>query len=343
MKPDEFVKALEKGEIAPLYYLYGDEPFLVERGVKRLMDLVVDPGFRDFNLTILYGNECKGPEIVENAQTLPMFAERRVVLVKRAHELPASAQELLASYAQDPSPSTCLILQGEKIDQRKKFAVELKKQGILVEFKRPYENQLGPFLREEAASHGKRVEPAAAELLVYLVGTNLQELSMQLDKVATYVGGRAAITLADIKAVVSDTRVDSVFELANSLGEKALGNALRNLHTLLRDGEEPIRLLGMISRHFRQLWRVRELAARKTPQQDIGKLAGINPYFLKGVMDQARNFSVGELRSIFELLLETDLALKSSGGKPSLLMERLVFQVCATQRAQPAAVQRARK
>ncbi|GFE58180.1 DNA polymerase III subunit delta [Geobacter sp. AOG1] len=328
MKPDEFSRALDKGEIAPLYYLYGDEPFLVERAVKHLLALVVDPGFRDFNLTVLYGNECKGGEVVENAQTLPMFAERRVVLVKRAQDLPAVAQEILAGYVQNPSPSTCLILQGEKIDQRKKLSVELKKHGALVEFKRPYENQLSPFVREEAAQHGKRVEPAAAEFLVYLTGANLQELSMQLDKVATYVGDRPTISLADVKGVVSDTRVDSVFELTDALGEKNLERALRNLNTILRDGEEPIRLLGMISRHFRQLWKVLELVNRNTPQQEISRVAGINPYFLKGILAQARNFSGKELREIFGLLLETDLALKSSGGKPALLMERLVLQVC---------------
>ena len=328
MKPDEFAKALEKGAIDPLYYLYGDESFLVERAVKRLLERVVDPGFRDFNLTVLYGNECKGGEIVENAQTLPMFAERRVVLVKRAQDIPAAAQEILTGYVQDPSPSTCLILQGEKIDQRKKLSVELKKHGTLVEFKRPYENQLSPFVREEAAQHGKRIEPAAAEFLVYLTGTNLQELSMQLDKVATYVGDRPTITLADVKAVVSDTRVDSVFELADALGRKNLERALRNLNTILRDGEEPIRLLGMISRHFRQLWKVRELIERKTPQQEVGRQVGINPYFLTGIMEQARNFSREELRNVFGLLLETDLALKSGGGKPALLMERVVLQVC---------------
>ncbi|MBT0654165.1 DNA polymerase III subunit delta [Geomobilimonas luticola] len=328
MKPDEFSRSLDKGEIAPLYYLYGDEPFLVERAVKRLLERVVDPAFRDFNLTVLYGNECKGAEIVENAQTLPMFAERRVVLVKRAQDLPAVAQDILTGYVQNPSPSTCLILQGEKIDQRKKLSVELKKHGALVEFKRPYENQLAPFVREEAAQHGKRVEPAAAEFLVCLTGANLQELSMQLDKVATYVGDRPAISLADVKAVVSDTRVDSVFELTDALGGKNLERALRNLHTILRDGEEPIRLLGMVSRHFRQLWKVRELVERKTPQQEIGRLTGINPYFLKGILEQARNFPVKELRDIFGLLLETDLALKSSGGKPAMLMERLVLQVC---------------
>jgi DNA polymerase-3 subunit delta len=330
MKPEEFVKSVNKGEIAPLYYFHGDEPYLVERGVKRLLSLTVSPDFRDFNLNVFYGKECKGDEIMTAAQTMPMFAEWRVVLVKRSSELSAAALEALTGYVADPAPSTCLIFEGEKIDQRKKFFVETKKQGNLVEFKRLYENQLGPFIREEAAVYGKKLEAAALELLVYLVGNNLQELAAQVEKIATYVGARETVKVADIKEIVSDTKVDSIFELADALGGKDLGKALRSLNTILRDGEAPLMVMAMVTRHFRQLWKVRELCDRRVPTQEIGKAAGINPYFLKGILEQAKNYRIPELKGIFERLFETDLALKTSGGKPVSLMECLVMDICGT-------------
>ena len=86
--------------------------------------------------------------------------------------------------------STCLIFEGEKIDQRRKFFAELKKCGEVVEFKRLYENQLGPFIREELAGQGVRIEAAAVELLVYYVGNDLRELAGQLDKLVSYAAGR---------------------------------------------------------------------------------------------------------------------------------------------------------
>jgi DNA polymerase-3 subunit delta len=328
MTPDELDKAIARGDIGPLYYLYGNEPYLVEREVKRILARAVAPEFRDFNLNVYYGNECKGGEIVATAQTLPMFSPQRVVLVKRSGDLPAAALDILTEYVGAPSPSTCLVFQGEKIDQRKKFFVELKKRGALVEFKRPYENQLAPFVREEASALGKRIEPAAIDLLAYLAGTNLQELVSQLEKIATYVGAREQIATADVKEVVSDTRVDSVFDLNNALGERNLAKALRNLHTILRDGEAPLMVLAMITRHFRQLWRVRELLDARTPQAEMAKLSGINPYFLRGVAEQARNFRPGELRRAFELFYGADFALKSSGGKPAGIMERLLVDIC---------------
>lgn len=333
MKIDEFNKAVSRGDISPLYYFHGDEPYLMERAVKRLTDIVVPPDFRDFNLDVFYGNECKGDEIASVAQTLPMFADRRMVIVKRSGDLSAAALEILAACAVDPPPTTCLVFVGEKVDQRKKFFQELKKKGELVECKRPYENQLGAFIREEAKGLGKRIESAAAEMLVYLVGSNLGELTTQLEKVALYVGQREAITIGDVRGIVSDTKIESVFDLANAMGERDPAKALRSLATILRDGEAPLMLLAMIARHFRQLWRVRDLMAQKVAQQDISRLAGINPYFLKGVMAQARNFGTHELKRVFESLYTADLELKGGGSRrPALIMERLVMDVCGISR-----------
>jgi DNA polymerase-3 subunit delta len=328
MKPDEFTKTIQKGEIAPLYYFHGDEHYLIERAVRRLLDLTVSPVSRDFNLNIFYGKECKGEEIVTASQTLPMFAERRVVLVKRSGELSATALEILTEYISDPSPSTCLIFEGDKIDQRKRFFVEMKMRGNLVEFKRPYENQLGPFIREEAAGFGKKMESAALEMLVYLAGNNLQEIATEVEKVATYIGARNTITVADIREIVSDTKVDSIFELTDSIGRRDLGKALRNLNTILRDGEAPLMVLAMLTRHFRQLWQVKELCEKKLTPQEIGKTARINPYFIKGIMEQARNYRITEFKEIFERLFATDLALKTSGGKSVSLMVCLVMDIC---------------
>ena len=329
MKPEEFEKEIREGGVGPLYYVYGEEPYLVERGVKLLLARAVSPEFREFNLNVYYGAEAKGTEIVEAAQTLPMFAERRVVVVKKSGALSAAALDILAGYVQDPSPSTCLIFQGEKIDQRKKFFLDVKKNGQLVEYKRLFENQLGVFIRNETAAYGKKAEPAALEMLVHFIGNNLQELAAQVEKVATYVGERSTIKVDDIRQVASDTKVDTVFDLANALGEKNLGKALRSLHTILRDGEAPLMLLAMVTRHFRQLRLVRELLAKKMPSPEISKAAGIHPYFVTGVIAQAKNYRLPDFKIIFERLYATDLALKTSGGRGYDLMERLAMDICS--------------
>lgn len=328
MKPEEFSKVLEKGDLGPLYYLYGEEGYLVERAAKAAVELLVQPDMRDFNLDLYYGAEAQGTEIVAAAQTLPMFARQRVVLVRMADKLSAASLDALIPYVLDPSPSTCLIMQGEKIDSRKKFFTEWKKKGQLVEYKKLYENQLLPFIRNEVIRLGKKIDPAAAEMLLFLSGNNLKELVSQIEKVSLHAGKSEKIAVSDVKAVVSDTRIDSVFELANSLGERNVEKALRSLLSLLEEGEAPLLLLAVLTRHFRQIWKVRELLEKKVPQSEIGTKAGVNPYFLQGIIRQARNYDIPSLRKAFESFFQLDLALKSTGTKPGILMERLVMELC---------------
>lgn len=330
MKFNEFIQEIEKGEIRSLYYFHGDEPYLMERYIRLALERLVPADLRDFNLNVFYGTETKGEEIASAAATLPMFADRRVVLVKKADALSAASMEVLSAYLQDPSPATCLIFQGEKIDQRKKFFTEFKKKGELVEFKRLYENQLPAFVKNETSLRGKRIDPAAAEMIVYLVGNSLQEMVSELEKAILYAGKRDTITVEDIREVVSDTRVNSVFELADSMGDKCVDRALRSLDTLIRGGEAPLMVLAMITRHYRQLWKVRELLDKRIPAQQISKTVGINPYFLQGIVRQAKNYTISELRRIFGRILKVDLALKTGRGKHNLLLEMLLMDICGT-------------
>jgi DNA polymerase-3 subunit delta len=328
MKPDELDKIFTTGEIGPLYYLHGDEPYLVARSAHRFQENLVSPDFRDFNLSVFYGNECKGGEIVEAAQTLPFFADRRVVLVRRAGDLPSSSYDILTPYVQSPSPSTCLVFQGEKVDLRRKFFTEFKAHGELVEFKKMYEDKVPGFVRNEVMGHGKRIDAGAAEMLVYLAGTNLQELASQIEKLVVFAGSRNTITVDDVREIVSDTRVESVFTLANALGERSAAKALRTLQTILRDGEAPLMVLFMITKHFRQLWMVREMLNQKKSVQDISRATRIPPFFINGIIAQAKGFNGREFLAVFERLFSMDLAMKRGGDKSGGLLQQFIMDLC---------------
>jgi DNA polymerase-3 subunit delta len=328
MTSQEFETTIRKGIIPTVCYLYGEEPFLVDRATRLLLDRAIDPSLKDFNYNIFYGNESKGVDIADTAQTLPMFADRRAVLVKRAESLSAATCEVLLPYIQNPIASTCLIFTGAKIDQRKKFFTELKKYGDLVEFKRLYDNKLSGFIQNESTVHGKPIEPAAADLLSFLIGNNLQELSSQIEKLVVFAGNHPRITLEDVREVASSSKAFTVFELARYLCARDLHNALKSLDTLFLNGEETPMMIGALSRHFRQLWRVRELLDRKVAKSDIGREAGINPYFMDDMITQAMNFRRRELRNIFNELYHCDLASKTGGGQPYTLMHGFVVGIC---------------
>ncbi|RII31579.1 MAG: DNA polymerase III subunit delta [Geobacter sp.] len=328
MTAQEFETSIQKGKIPVISYLYGEESFLVDRAANMLLDRSIDPSLKDFNLNVFYGNESKGMDIVDAALTLPMFSDRRAVLVKRAEALKAEALDVMLGYIQNPAETTCLILTGTKIDQRKKFFLELKKHSALVEFKRLYDNKLNGFIQGEIAIHGGTIEPAAADLLTFFIGNNLQELSSQVEKLVAYAGERKRVCIDDVRAVASSSKAFTAFELARYLGVRDLQNALRCLDTLFLNGEETFQMIGALSRHFRQLWRIREMLDRKAPQAEISKEVGIIPFFLGEMMQQARNFDRNELRRLFTELYQCDVASKT-GGHPYTLMHALVVMICS--------------
>jgi DNA polymerase-3 subunit delta len=119
-----------------------------------------------------------------------------------------------------------------------------------------------------------------------------------------------------------------VFELARFLGTKDLQNALKSLNTLFRNGEEVPMMVGALTRHYRQLWIVREQLDRKASQADIGKEAGIAPYFLGEMILQAKNFDRKRLKEIFAKFCHCDISSKT-GGHPYTLMHALVVDICS--------------
>lgn len=331
MTPREFTAHLKKGDFAPVYALFGDEPYLVERESRRFIECAVDQGFREFNLNTFYATESTGEEICEAALSLPMFAERRVVWVKRTDALSPRAQEILADYLQSPSPSTCLLLQAGKLDQRKKMFVELKKVGILVECKKLYENQIPDFISAEVTERGKKISPEAVELLCFLIGTNLQDLAGQIEKAVLYAGDRQIIAVDDIRAIVSDTKVDSIFDFTDALGMRNAGQALRFLHTVLRENNAPLYLLNMLVRHFRQLWLVRAALDKRILQPDaIAETTGIKVFVVRKMLPHAKNFTPSNLRELFRLFVETDQNLKGGSSMPLLVLERLILRICGS-------------
>lgn len=335
MKPEELERSISKGEFAPLYFICGEEEFLADRAVNRLVDKLVDPAFKDFNYTVLYGKECKAEQILDGAMTLPMFAERRVILVKRAEELSAETLDELIPYMKSPSPGTCLIFHASKIDKRRKFFLELKKTDYLVEYEQLKYEQLDKFIvrfvQQEAARLGKRLETDAVDMLIYFSGNNLRELVAQMEKLAAYSGKRDVITCDDVQCMTSDTKVDTVFEFSKALANRNLERSLRQMQILLRDPDSPYSLLGAVgalAKKFRELIVLRELLDKRVAEHEIGKRSKLPPFILKEALPQARKFTMAELKKLFMLLHEFDLGLKS-GARYETVLQMFVFEACS--------------
>jgi DNA polymerase-3 subunit delta len=325
----ELQNKLQTGNISGLILLYGQESFFVEKGEQMIVDAVVEPANRDFNFTLFHGRELVASQVIEQARTFPVFADKRLVVIRNIHEARADQLDGLLEYVDDPVPETVLLVTAEKIDARRKFFQLFKKNGLALEFKKIYDNQLPGFVKDLARSHDVTLTGDALKLFCKRVGTNLVEVQGEMEKLVGYLGEKSLADENDVAAIVSDTRVESVFDLTDAMGQGDASTALRLLDRLLAEGQAPLMVLAMMIRHFRQMWKINELLSHNTPQNELPRKVGVSPYFLKGLMQQSSRYDNSHYREIFKQFLNTDLALKSSGAEPKLHLEKLVLGIAA--------------
>ncbi len=324
MTENELRTAAKKNKLPALICLYGEEAFLLGECLTYLIDTTLDKASRDFNLLVVGAKEVDPVDLMDTARTFPVFAAQRMIVVKQAHTLSAAQLDILIDYIAHPVAQCCLVLCADKIDKRKKFFQQFKKTGEMVEFKPLYQNKIPAFVHARVRNLGKQLSEDGMALFCRRVGSNLSEIVTELNKLCSYCGDTQLIDTADVAAVVSDSRINSIFDLTDAIGAKDLSRALILLERLQDEGEAPLKILVMVTRHFRQLWKTSSLLEQRVSQQDIARRVRINPYFLPDIVRQVERLSSASYPKTFELFIELDLALKSSGAQPKALLQQLV-------------------
>ena len=304
MTAKELLRGLRVGKVPGLLFLYGKEPFLVQRAARMVRKAVLPVENDDFNDNQFFGKEASAAAIIEAALTLPVFAPKRLVTVKEAHLLPAAELEDLLSYLKNPAPETCLLFIADKIDSRRKFFQQFKKSGSLVEFKPLVERELPGYVRSFLNDRDYRISADALELFVAMVGGGLHELHSELDKLLTYLGERTLVDVTDVQAIVSKGRAENIFDLGNAVGRGSVAQALTLTKQLTDSGEAPLKILSLLVRHFRQLWKVRELQVQNFSPRDIASAAGVPFFVIEPMIAQGKRFSRQDFQRAYELFLE---------------------------------------
>lgn len=327
--PQNLNDSIARGEVYPLYFLHGDETYLIEQAMIDLEFAAIGEGLRDFNLNTFYGQEAEASAIRDAVETLPMMSKVRLVVVKETQELSEKDWDVLMPLIDDPVPSTALIFIASKIDKRKKYIKRCLENGIVIEFKRPFENQIPDWIRSIAKKHELKLAGDAVDLIHQLVGSNLADINAELKKLAGYVGEKKAAGVDDVLQVVSRVRLDSVFDLTDAIGQNDRVHALDCLVNLLENGQNEVGVLALISRHVRILKLVTDGLKEGLSGARLSSRAGVSPYFLKSYVDQAQRWNVRKIETTFKALLDTDRALKSSPVASHIWLENFIIQTCS--------------
>jgi len=325
--PEDVLKTLQKGRLEPVYLFYGPGEFRMEKILDQIKSLVPE-GTRQLNLEILYGGETEPEKILEHARTLPFLAERRLIIVRRTEAVSADGLTRFLPYLENPSPSTCLVFVTSRTDFNKPFFKTLRSHGWAVKFEEPKNQQVVPWIMKTATEMGIKLSPQAAAYLHDIVGTKTRELYGELEKLSLSFDGDVGIE--QVKESVKHSRIYTVFELTNQISIRNRGASMLVLNRFLEEEDKrdaPLRVIGMLNRQIRLLWRTKLLAEKGTDPKDVMQKLGINYYGADQLLKQARLWKVRELERAFDLLYEADGRIKSA-SRPKPILENLVLALC---------------
>ena len=313
----------------PIYLILGDDDAEMSRLAADLSGLVEEE-LRAFNVERLYASDrsVTAGAIVEAARILPMMASHRIVTVLRAEKLlkpkrkgktdeaavasddddqGAPDADALEAYVRAPEPSTVLVLVATDVDRSRRLYKQLQKTATIVEcwgLKGSKDTRLDPrqiardaevLVKQAASSAGQQIEPAAAKLVAERAGSDIGRLRGDVERLMLYAAGAAKISLADAREVVSAESSQDDWAVTNAIQRGNAAEALKELALSIESGAVPFMILGQLG------WFVRE------------KMVTFDPRRVPGAV---------------EALFRTDLDLKSSGGDPRVLLERLVVDLC---------------
>lgn len=227
---EQIIRDVKAGDVKPVYCLMGEEDYYIDRLSDYIQGQLLQDFERDFNLDVVYGADASANQIVQMARSYPAMAERRVVVVREMQVLKPGEHEALATYVQNPTPTTVLILcyKHGTLDRRKSLAKAIQDKGVLFESRRLYDRELPGFVSSYFRRHQVEVEPAASQILCEYVGSDLNRLASEMDKLLIAVPqGQSRVTSAMVEELTGISKDYNSFELQNALAAKDVLKANR--------------------------------------------------------------------------------------------------------------------
>ncbi|ATA73047.1 DNA polymerase III subunit delta [Capnocytophaga sp. H4358] len=322
---------IKKGQIAPIYFLMGDEPYFIDEIANYIENNVLSEDEKGFNQMILYGQDVSVSDIVNNAKRFPMMASHQVIIVKEAQNLGNSIEDLVP-YVENCTPTTVLVMcyKYKTLDKRKKLVKSLAKNGVLLESKKLYEKDVIPWISEVLKEKKYTIQPKATQMLVEFLGTDLSRIANELDKLTIIVPQNSEITPEIIEKNIGISKDFNNFELRRALGERDELKTMRIINYFADNPKDnPIVVtLGTLYTFFQELLAYHGLTDQS--DQNVAKVLGKNPYFVKEYHIAARNYPMKTVSGIIEKLREIDMKSKGVGSvnmSQSDLLKELVIKI----------------
>ena len=332
---DEILNQLKNKDYKPLYLFQGEEAYYIDQLADYIEANVMDEADRDFNQIVLYGGEIDGSVIVDNARQYPFGVPYRVVIVREAQSLgKASSQsagwDFVTSYAENPSPSTILVLCYKYGKAKAEVEKPFNKKGVVFTSQKLRDYQMPPWIVKQAQKYNFTITQNAANILAEHIGEDLSRVDSELQKLKVILPEHSEITPEVVERNIGISKEYNVFEFQNALGERNINKAYKiALNFCQNQKENPnVKTISILYSYYSKLlaYQFDTVKSKESVKEVFGNM---HPYVLKTYTDAAQRYSMAELKNIISILREFDVKAKgvdTSASQEDLLKE-LIYKI----------------
>lgn len=326
---------IAKNDLSNVYLLYGTEAYFIEETLKRITRQLSENGeveIINFDL-----EEKNVDEVIYEADTLPFFSDKKLIVAKNAFFLKATEKGKekvihdtteLEKWLQSPSPTavTVFIAPYEKLDERKKITKAMKQAANVIEATSLQAHDLKSWVLHELSTHGKTMSEETINSFIELGGTDLVHLQTELLKIATYVGEEQEIDTETVKKLLVRTLEQDVFTLGNAYLSGNKSEAIEIYHDLLKRKEDPLKLNALIATQVRLMVQVSHLKKKGYHAQQIATQLKVHPYRVKLLFDNPMLHNEQKLLQTLNDLATVDLQLKTLNTNRDRILELFLMK-----------------
>lgn len=316
---------LKTGQFKQIYLLYGQESYLKKQYKERFIKAMVPEG-DTMNYSYYEGKKTDIKEVIDLAETLPFFSERRLIVFEDTGFFKTGGNDL-ADYINDGLPRTThFIFIENEVDKRSKLYKAVKAKGHIVELAAQDENTLRKWVSGLVRKEKKEMSQPDIAYFLNKVGTDMENITKELEKLFCYCLDRNVITRGDVDAICVTQITNHIFDMVNAVAAGDQRRALDLYYDLLALKEPPMRILSLMSKEYRDLFHVKQLSRQGYGRKDIALKAGLHPFVAGKYMDLAKRFQADDLRNVMEESADLEQRVKTGLMTDHLAVELFIVK-----------------
>ena len=315
---------LKTGKFKQVYLLFGEENYLKKQYKDRLTKALISEE-DTMNYAYYEGKGIDVREIIDLAETMPFFSERRLIVIENSGFFKNATPEL-AEYMKDIPETTYFVFVETELDKRSKLFKAVKDKGRIVELARQDEKTLARWIYGNVKKEGKQITESSIYYLLSKCGTDMENLQKEMEKLFCYTLDKEVIQIEDMDAICTTQITNEIFDMVNAVAEKKQKRALDRYYDLLALKEPAMRILYLLSRQFRLLMEVKEMTGQGYDKKSIASKSGLHPFAVGKYIEQSRRFSKKELRNILEDSVDIEERVKTGRLQDVLAVELFIVK-----------------